>query len=178
MPRPFPRPRGLRCAFLEDSAQAGSQRLVRPTREPTVATSCPLAEEMTLYDVLETVEGPYAFSRCIAPDFECTRKSSDCIPCKFQKIYCDISKTVQAQLRAVHFFRPDRQINGLCREAAWWKKRRLLWTGKTTEPSPCCLGRGSVYPLPGGEVLPGTDVLPRIHILTVEAELNVEVRPR
>ena len=61
------------------------------------------AEEMTLYDVLETVEGPYAFSRCIAPDFECTRKSSDCIPCKFQKIYCDISKTVQAQLRAVHF---------------------------------------------------------------------------
>ena len=61
------------------------------------------SEEMTLYDVLETVEGPYAFSRCIAPDFECTRKSSDCIPCKFQKIYCDISKTVQAQLRAVHF---------------------------------------------------------------------------
>ena len=60
-------------------------------------------EELTLYDVLETVEGPYVFSRCISPDFECSRIQSDCIPCKFQRIYREISVTVQEKLRAVKF---------------------------------------------------------------------------
>ena len=60
-------------------------------------------EDLTLYDVLETVEGPYVFSRCVSPDFECSRRQAGCGPCKFQKIYNEISLEVQQRLRAVKF---------------------------------------------------------------------------
>lgn len=61
-------------------------------------------KDLTLYDVLLTVEGPYAISRCVLPDFECSRKQGEqCAPCKFNAIYDDISKMVREKLQAVHF---------------------------------------------------------------------------
>ena len=63
-----------------------------------------LPQELTLYDVLQTVEGPYALSRCILPDFECTRRQGeDCPPCKFNAIYHEISQEVRKRLQAVCF---------------------------------------------------------------------------
>lgn len=60
-------------------------------------------DNLTLYDVLETVEGPYALSRCVSPDFACARKDEECVPCKFHAVYQDISSIVQEKLRAVKF---------------------------------------------------------------------------
>ena len=55
--------------------------------------------EITLRDVIETVEGPYAFSRCLTPGFTCS-----CPPdCRFQGVYDDISEIVRKKLSEVHF---------------------------------------------------------------------------
>lgn len=62
--------------------------------------------ELTLYDVLTTVEGPYALSRCVLPDYECAHnqeKSCHCCECKFNAIYDEISQMVREKLSAVRF---------------------------------------------------------------------------
>ncbi len=56
-------------------------------------------EELSLYDVIRTVEGEYQLSRCVAVDYVCGCKR----PCKFQKIFCEISKDVRAKLEAHKF---------------------------------------------------------------------------
>mgnify|MGYP001170053369 CR=1 FL=1 len=58
---------------------------------------------LTLYDVLTTVEGPYALSRCVLPDFKCSQNSESCTACKFNAIYDDISKLVREKLSSVRF---------------------------------------------------------------------------
>lgn len=57
--------------------------------------------EITLGDVIETVEGPFALSRCLKEDFDCTR-SKDAV-CKFQRVYNNISCLVKKELQAVNF---------------------------------------------------------------------------
>ena len=64
------------------------------------------ADELTLYDVLTTVEGPYAFSRCVLPDYQCSHEHEGgcrCGSCKFMAIYDDISKVVRDKLSSVRF---------------------------------------------------------------------------
>lgn len=58
-------------------------------------------EEISLADVLETIEGPYNLNRCGAGDFICTRVKDK--PCAFQKVFCEISKDVRERLDAVKF---------------------------------------------------------------------------
>ena len=58
-------------------------------------------EEITLNDVIETVEGPYALSRCLNPEFCCPRNGDGM--CKFHAIYDDISEMVREKLKAVRF---------------------------------------------------------------------------
>lgn len=58
-------------------------------------------EEITLNDVIETVEGPYVLSRCLNPDFCCSRNDDGM--CKFHAIYDDISEMVREKLKAVRF---------------------------------------------------------------------------
>ena len=63
-------------------------------------------EELTLYDVLTTVEGPYALSRCVLPDYECSHSqegSCRCCECKFNAIYDEISQMVRDKLASVKF---------------------------------------------------------------------------
>ncbi len=61
-------------------------------------------ENLTLYDVLSAVEGPYDLSRCARPDFECPgRTASQQSSCKLSAVYDEISKLVRERLSGVSF---------------------------------------------------------------------------
>lgn len=60
-------------------------------------------EEITLYDVVETVEGNFAMCRCLNPDFVCTHSLHNGVPCKVQRVYDDISNMVKEKMQAVNF---------------------------------------------------------------------------
>ena len=60
--------------------------------------------QITLKDVIETVEGPFIFSRCLAPGHVCSapqhcQKGS----CRFQKVYDEISEEVRKRLEKITF---------------------------------------------------------------------------
>ena len=63
------------------------------------------AAEITLRDVIETVEGVYTFSRCLSPDHVCScspaQSGRGC--CRFQRVYDEISETVRKKLGEVTF---------------------------------------------------------------------------
>ena len=65
------------------------------------------AAEITLKDVIETVEGPYTFSRCLDPNHSCKCENAGCRQgsCRFQRVYDDISDTVRRKLEQVTFER-------------------------------------------------------------------------
>ena len=65
------------------------------------------AAEITLRDVIETVEGPYTFSRCLDPTHACKCENTACRrgSCRFQQVYDDISDTVRKKLEQVTFAR-------------------------------------------------------------------------
>lgn len=56
-------------------------------------------DEISLYDVIRTVEGEYQLSRCLSDGYECGCAA----PCKFQKIFREISQDVQAKLESHKF---------------------------------------------------------------------------
>lgn len=58
------------------------------------------AAEITLKDVLQAVEGPYAMSRCLN-EGECSRGANS--QCAAQKAFGRISDSINAQLAAVDF---------------------------------------------------------------------------
>ena len=67
-------------------------------------TARPLGE-ITLNDVIETVEGPFALSRCLRQDYDCGQNccgDGDC-DCVFRDIYGEISQGVKEKLSAVKF---------------------------------------------------------------------------
>ena len=57
--------------------------------------------EITLKDVIETIEGTYSFSRCLDPDYECTRGMSGI--CCYQRAFSEISYNVRKQLESYNF---------------------------------------------------------------------------
>ena len=62
-------------------------------------------EEITLNDVIETVEGSFALSRCLRQDYDCGQSccgDGDC-NCVFRGIYEEISEEVKEKLTAVKF---------------------------------------------------------------------------
>ncbi|MEG0751624.1 MAG: Rrf2 family transcriptional regulator [Oscillospiraceae bacterium] len=60
--------------------------------------------ETTLCEVIETVDGPYALSRCLRDDkHDCAHVAPGC--CDFRDIYMDISKTITDKLSKVTFDR-------------------------------------------------------------------------
>ncbi|MEG1869238.1 MAG: Rrf2 family transcriptional regulator [Oscillospiraceae bacterium] len=58
-------------------------------------------EDMSLNDVIETIQGPYSLNKCSESDFVCTRFKEK--PCQFQKVYTDISSEVTTRLQAAKF---------------------------------------------------------------------------
>lgn len=66
--------------------------------------------EITLREVIELVEGPYTFSRCLNPGHVCQRpagcRSGEC---RFQRAYDEISEMVRTKLAEVTFDGPNTQ---------------------------------------------------------------------
>lgn len=61
-------------------------------------------EEISLAEVIETVEGKYALARCVSEhDYQCNRNTQSCAICKFHKIFSEVSDLVQERLEAVKF---------------------------------------------------------------------------
>ena len=61
-------------------------------------------KEISLYEVIEQVEGPYAISRCLNEDeYTCNRNRQACMVCKFSRIYADISEMVREKLEGIKF---------------------------------------------------------------------------
>lgn len=60
-----------------------------------------LPKDITLREVIETVDGPYALCRCLAGKHECSMAQPH--ECSFRKIYADISDTITQKLDAVTF---------------------------------------------------------------------------
>jgi len=62
------------------------------------------ANEITLKEIVETVEGTYYFSRCLNPDCGCTRTTVDTChgPCKAQAAFDEISELVREKLGQVY----------------------------------------------------------------------------
>ena len=62
------------------------------------------ASEISLCDVIETVEGPYALSRCVgAEDYPCNRNNASCGACKFREVFSEVSELVRQRLGQVKF---------------------------------------------------------------------------
>ncbi|MDD3203776.1 MAG: Rrf2 family transcriptional regulator [Pygmaiobacter massiliensis] len=63
------------------------------------------AGEITLREVIETVEGTYTFSRCLDPAHICNCKTQVCRRgnCRFQRAYDEISEIVRAKLDETTF---------------------------------------------------------------------------
>ena len=60
--------------------------------------------EISLYEVIEQVEGPYAISRCLNEEgYDCNRNRQACLECKFVRIYADISAMVRKRLEGISF---------------------------------------------------------------------------
>ncbi len=58
-------------------------------------------EEITMREVIETVEGPYRFSRCLDSEYPCTHGGR--CDCPFQSVFDDISQTVREKLEQINF---------------------------------------------------------------------------
>ena len=59
--------------------------------------------EISMNDVIETVDGPYLINRCLRDGHECTM--DDAADCNFRTIYADVSADIQKKLREVTFDR-------------------------------------------------------------------------
>jgi Rrf2 family protein len=57
-------------------------------------------DQISLMDVIETVEGPYVFSRCISPEFVCSCNQQNCAS---KMVFKEISDLVTDKLRSVKF---------------------------------------------------------------------------
>ncbi len=108
----------------------------------------PLAE-ITLRDVIETVEGPYALSRCVddAGDYICSNPNGGSC-CSFHRVFADISSMVNDRLAAVRF--SDIVENGLPEEKPQQEEIPEEWDAylPNGEPAGCTLYREG--PLPEG----------------------------
>ncbi len=71
--------------------QKGGYELAKPARE------------ITLNDVITTVDGPYMLNRCLSGSHQCSLNEQQSGCCTFRRIYADISKTITDKLSAVTF---------------------------------------------------------------------------
>lgn len=60
-----------------------------------------LPRDITLYDIISTIEGPLNISRCVLPEFNCTRSKTE--PCRFQKVFAELTEDIKNKLIAVDF---------------------------------------------------------------------------
>lgn len=58
--------------------------------------------ELSLYDIVEAVEGTYMFSRCLDKHYNCTRSEKE-LPCTYQRAFAHISNVVCEELKKLTF---------------------------------------------------------------------------
>ncbi len=58
-------------------------------------------EEITLRQVIEAIEGPYRFSRCLDEGYDCSCK--DAIACPFHSVFDDVTAMVIQKLDGITF---------------------------------------------------------------------------
>ncbi|MCL2076994.1 MAG: Rrf2 family transcriptional regulator [Oscillospiraceae bacterium] len=58
-------------------------------------------EEISLYDVVEIMEGGYKFSRCLDKDYDCS--CNDGLPCAYQDVFGNITELVKEKLKLHKF---------------------------------------------------------------------------
>ena len=58
-------------------------------------------KDISLFDVIGTIEGPMNISRCVDPQFVCSRENGG--DCQFQRVFVRLSNQIQDELRAVTF---------------------------------------------------------------------------
>ncbi len=59
-------------------------------------------KDITLRQVIETIEGPIVLSRCLNDDFACEHNHADCT-CYFHKVFYDVSKEMAKRFDEVNF---------------------------------------------------------------------------
>lgn len=60
--------------------------------------------EVTLYQVIEAMEGPYRFSRCVGGDYDCNCGNASA--CRFYGVFDEVTRTVIERLSRVTFEEP------------------------------------------------------------------------
>ena len=63
--------------------------------------------EISVYDVMEIVEGEYQFSRCLDKEYNCSC-SSDGIPCNYRQVFGELTEIVKDYLKKQTF---DKLVN-------------------------------------------------------------------
>ncbi|MDR2532544.1 MAG: Rrf2 family transcriptional regulator [Oscillospiraceae bacterium] len=58
-------------------------------------------EEISLYDVVEIMEGGYKFSRCLDKGYDCS--CNDGLPCEYQNVFGEITEQVIDKLKQYKF---------------------------------------------------------------------------
>lgn len=61
------------------------------------------ADKITLNDVIETIDGPYAINRCLRGGHDCTLDGAE--SCNFRTVYAEISDDIRTKLDSVTFAR-------------------------------------------------------------------------
>ena len=82
-------------------AQSGKRLDAKTISEMTGYEIGKPAEEISLGEVIETIEGRYTLNRCVTGEYACTRHKNKC--CEFQKIFREISEDVRKRLYSYHF---------------------------------------------------------------------------
>ena len=57
---------------------------------------------LSIYDVIELVEGEYRFSRCLSEGYSCSC-GEDGLPCSYRAVFADVTDTVKEQLKKQTF---------------------------------------------------------------------------
>lgn len=58
--------------------------------------------EISIYDVMEIVEGEYHFSRCLSEDYSCNC-SADGLPCNYRQAFGEVTEMVKDYLKKQTF---------------------------------------------------------------------------
>ena len=58
--------------------------------------------KLSIYDVIELVEGEYRFSRCLSEEYSC-KCSEERLPCSYRAVFAEVTQTVKEQLKKQTF---------------------------------------------------------------------------
>ena len=59
--------------------------------------------KLSIYDVIELVEGEYRFSRCLSEGYSCNCGGEERLPCSYRAVFADVTQTVKEQLKKQTF---------------------------------------------------------------------------